>query len=138
MRRLLSWAARKVEDVYGWRNFHFGPPTAEYIATVMVRTDVQWRQIAASVRWSSDESARDVTALLGPLGVNVLVGRRRILPERPEGRAWSWALRVGSRDLHIYLNWRHLGVTAGWCRLGNRTAGRLEVGPVGFVAEPVL
>lgn len=127
-----------VEDVWGWRAVSFGPETPGYVATVMVRTDVQWCEIGLSVRWDSDEDSHNVQLRAGPLGAYVTVGRSEVLPELPEdglGLYRGW--RVGGKDLHLFSIRRHLGAKAGWARMSKGLAVRVEVGPVGFVMEPV-
>jgi hypothetical protein len=108
--------------------FRFGAETFEYSHRVHGRVWLE-PQVALSVRWDYDDSARTVQVKAGPVCALVCIARRRPkpMPEDLGATLASWFL-PGGRDLHLWVNWRHLGVGVQW--YPNRIL-RAEIGPLG-------
>jgi hypothetical protein len=126
---------RWLEHHLAGRRFDFGGPTPEYTSTVFGHWYVERNQVAASVRWDCDESARTAIVKVGPVGLMVTFARRRLRPElavsvEEPGTSWmrQWLLSSGG-ELVAWLNFRHLGVCVD-VEPGGRMH-RVEVGPFG-------
>lgn len=127
---------RWLQDRLHGRRFNFGQGNAEYRATVFGDLMVVPGQYGASVRWDADENSRHALAKLGPLHLMVTFARPRPVPAEDwtDGKSTLRSkMLAGGRELYVWRNWRHLGVTF---ELDRRVRiVRLEVGPFGMVVE---
>ncbi len=118
------------------RRFAFGPSTGEYTSRVLGHLYVQPGQYALSVRWDTDENARHALVKVGPVGMVVSVSRARPVAGWVDvlGSARARSGRWRGQEVHVWLNWRHIGVCFEHDQRIN--AVRLEVGPFGGCTLP--
>lgn len=134
---LTRTARNAVEDLVHGRRFGFGDPTPEWSHRLFGEFYVDWRQIAASVRWDVDGAGHTAIVKLGPVLLHVTLGRRWLVPDpdRP-GTSWLRSRQLADgRELYVWVNWRHIGVC--FDRDSPGRMARLEIGPFGAaVADP--
>lgn len=118
------------------RRFAYGPATSEYTHRVLGNFYVQPGQYALSLRWDTTENSRDVLTKVGPVGVWLTIARRQTVASWTDTVGCPWTTRRlwRGREIHAWLNWKHIGV----CFEHDRSIKvvRLEVGPFGAVRMP--
>lgn len=138
---MFGWIRSAVERLWGWRSWGFGPETEFFTCTLGVNTSVRWEHFGASVEWYNDAGGRNLFVRLGPLELYVFAAptKRALRAEaegKPEPRARIGRRRLARWDVWVWLNWRHVGVSADTARLCDGRAVKVQVGPFGVCVEP--
>lgn len=145
LRTAAQVGAAAVEQVWGWNDFGFGPPTAESACTMTCATAVHWDQAGLSLKWTAhdgDETTR-VEVCIGPLELSLETHGivwpllRRHTDDDYDCRTWSVIDESGHHhhQLHLFKVAGHLGVLAQWGAIRNQRTCWLLLGPVGVAVD---